>query len=202
MSVLFPQNSKSSTDQPLRGENIAILVANGFNEHDCLESLRALRSTGAKLTLISPSAGLVQGWNGTTFGHSHAVDTSLSNALAADFSLLLVPSGVRSIEKLKTNAHTTRFIKGFLSYGNPVAFMGDAVALIAHVGAGDGITVSGPVAQQAGMAAVGAVWSDDAITVSAQILTGRTDNADELSAMIAAMVQHFTNIPDNLRLAA
>lgn len=204
MSSLLNPSSKSSSskDYPLRGEKIAVLVANGFNEHEFLQSLRALQATGATLTLISPTAGLVQGWNGVTFGHSHAVEVPLSTALAADFSMLLVPSGARSVEKLKTYPQTTRFIKGFMSYGNPVAFLGDAVSLMAHVGMGADVTVSGPVDVQAGLTAAGALWVDAPVTISDQILTARTDTPDLMAQALAAVVAHFTNIPDNLRLAA
>lgn len=201
MSSLLNPSSKSSSsnEYPLRGERIAVLVANGFNEHEFLQSLRALQATGATLTIIAPLAGLVQGWNGTTFGHSHAVEVSLSTALAADFSMLLVPSGVRSVEKLKSYPQTTRFIKSFISYGNPVAFMGEAVSLMVHVGMDADMTGSDI---QADLNDASTKGVDEAVTISGQILTARTDTPDMLAQALAAVVAHFSNIPDNLRLAA
>jgi protease I len=195
-------STSSSNDKPLKGENIAILVATGFSEPDVMDSMRALADTGAKITLIAPETGLVQGWNGAGFGHSHAVDAPLSNALAADYSMLLVASGGHAMDKLKTSAHTTRFIKGFLSYGNPAAFFGDAVQLLAHVGLADGKTVTGPDAQQSLLAANGATWSDEAVTIHDQILTGAVDTPEALKNVIIATVAHFMNIPAEMRLAA
>ena len=192
----------SSGAQPLKGENIAILVASGFDESVFLESLRALRGTGAKLTIVSSVPGLVQGWNGATFGHSHAVDVALSTALSADFSMLLVPPGARSMDKLKTNSHTVRFIKGCLSYGYPVAFLGDAVTLLAHVGGAAGVTVSGPAGAQAAMTSAGAVWSDTPTTLSNQILSAGVDDTAAIAVAVRAVVDHFVNIPDDMRLAA
>jgi protease I len=192
----------ASRDKPLRGEKIAILAANGFDEAVMMESMRALADTGATLCLIGMDAGLVQGWTGQGFGHSHAADMPLSGALAADFSLLLVPSGQRAMDKLKSNPHTTRFLKGFLSYGNPLALLGDAVQLLAYVGQAQGRHVTGPTTQEAAMVAAGAHWSVDApIMLDGALLTGRTES-EVLKDTIAAMVAHFTNIPAEMRLAA
>ncbi len=199
MSVLSSPSANS--DKPLKGENIAILVASGFNESDMAESVRALADTGAKITLLSVDAGLVQGWTGTGWGHYHAVETPLSSALAADFSMLLVPGGQRSLDKLKTSAHTTRFVKGFLTYGNPVAFFGDAVQLLAHVGMAEGRTVTGPESLHATLTGAGAIWSQDAFTVEGNILTGQT-GADQIKDLVLATVAHFMNIPAELRMAA
>lgn len=198
MSLL---NSAMSSEKPLKGENIAILLASGFNENEMAESVRALADTGAKITLLSVDAGLVQGWSGTAWGHYHAIETPLSNVLAADFSLLLVPGGQRSLDKLKTSAHTTRFVKGFISYGNPVAFFGDAVQLLAHVGAAEGKTVTGPDTFQATLTNAGATWSNESFVVDGNILTGQAAS-EQIKDLVIATVAHFMNIPAELRMAA
>ena len=197
MSIL----SSSQNDKPLKGETIAVLVASGFNERDMTESMRALMETGAKITLISPDGGLVQGWNGTGFGHYHAVETPLSGALAADFSMLLVLSGARAMDKLKLSAHTTRFLKSFLMYGNPVALFGDAIQLLSHIGMATGRTVSGPDSLASSMTAAGATWSESSISVSENVLTGRADEG-QIKDLVVATVAHFMNIPAELRIAA
>ncbi len=199
MSLL--SSPSSSQDKPLKGEKIAILLAGGFNERDLTESMRALNETGAKLTIISTDNGLVQGWTGSGFGHYHAVETPISSALAADFSMLLVLSGQRSLDKLKTSPHTTRFLKGFLTYGNPMALFGDAVQLLAHIGMADQKTVTGPVHLADTLRAAGAIWSEESWAVSDNMLTGRTDD-DHLKRLVIETVAHFMSIPAELRLAA
>lgn len=191
----------ASSDKPLKGENIAILVASGFNEQDMSESVRALADTGAKITLLSTDAGLVQGWTGSGWGHYHAVETPLSAALAADFSMLLVPGGQRSLDKLKTSAHTTRFVKGFVAYGNPIAFFGDAVQLLSHVGAAGGKVVTGPSTFEQTLVSAGATWSNDTFVVSDNVLTGQ-GGTDQIKGLVIATVAHFMNIPAELRMAA
>ncbi len=178
-------------------------MANGFNEAEVLLSMRALAETGATLHLVAPETGLVQGWSGQGFGHSHAVDVPLANALAADYSLMLVPSGGRAMDKLKTNAHTARFIKGFMSYGNPAAFLGDAVQILAHLGVASGRTVTGPATQEAALVAAGATWvTGPSPHVDGQILTACIDGPEGIKAVMSAVVAHFVNIPAEMRLAA
>ena len=97
----------------LQGAKIAILVANGFNEQDLTSAQRILQGYGAYLRVISMDNGLVNSWNGTGWGLNFAADKMLNEALAADFSMLMVPGGRRSVDKLKLTAHTRRFINGF-----------------------------------------------------------------------------------------
>jgi protease I len=121
------------TDASLAGKSIAILVASGFEEVEMTEPQRALLSAGAKVRLISHEQGLVNGWHGRAWGHYFPVDIPLSTALAADYDAVIVPGGFRSIDKLESVAHATRFLRGFIDAGKPVALFGQAVRLLAHV---------------------------------------------------------------------
>lgn len=192
----------SSTNKPLKGETIAILIAGGFNEQEMTKAQRALMETGATIKLVSPDNGLVQGWHDNVWGHYFAVEQQIAQALAADFSMLLVPGGQRALDKLKGNPHTTRFLKGFMMYGKPVALLGDAVQMLAHVNMADGKTVTGPEAMEQTMKAAGAIWSTDEMVVSDGILTGVTGSEERITAMVAATVTHFMSIPAELRMAA
>lgn len=118
----------------LPGQKIAILVANGFEQTDFTETQRALIAAGAAVKVISPDQGLVNGWEGQGWGHHFPVDQVLSTALGADFDMLVVPGGARSLEKLKTTAHTRRFFNSFINAGKPVAVFGDVVALLDYAG--------------------------------------------------------------------
>ena len=118
----------------LTGTKIAILAANGFQQNDFTQAQRALISAGATVKVISPDQGLVNGWEGTAWGHHFAVDQVLSTVLGADFDMLIVPGGERSNAKLKTTAHTKRFIGSFMSAGKPVVMFNNSVDLLDHSG--------------------------------------------------------------------
>ena len=193
--------TSSRKDKPLAGEQIAILIANGFNEDEMTQAQRALLETGARIKIVSLENGLAHGWHDGSWGHYFAVDEQLSSALAADYSMLLIPGGQRSLDKLKQTAHTARFVKGFMSVGKPVAVYGDAVQMLAHVGLAEGRAVTGDAGQQAALTAAGASWSSEGVAIDGNLLTGQV-SSDSLSGLIAATVAHFVNIPSDLRMAA
>lgn len=197
-----PLTSGNATDKPLKGETIAILIASGVNETEMTAAQRALIETGATIKMIAPDNGLVQGWHDNIWGHYFAPDQGLAQALAADYSTLLVPGGQRAMDKLKANPHTARFLKGFLMYGKPVALFGDAVQLLAHVNMAEGKTVAGPEAMEQTLRTAGATWTSEPMAIDTNLLTGMSSAAEHMTGLIAATVEHFHNIPDEFRLAA
>jgi len=84
---------------------------------------------------LSGEAGLVNSWTGENWGHHFAIDVQLNTALGADYSMLVIPDGTRSLDKLKLTAHTKRFIGGFMAASKPVAVWDGAKQVMAHVGA-------------------------------------------------------------------
>lgn len=171
-------------------EKIAILVANGFNEAEMTTTQKMLQKEGAYTRLISMDSGLVNSWTGMAWGHHFAADSILASALAADFSMLLIPGGRRAVEKLKLTAHTQRFINAFLNTGKPLALMGDAVELLSQSEVARGRGVCGPdymeqVAQSAGL-----IWHDADAFSDSNLMTCRT-TPDVLERSCSAIVGHF-----------
>jgi len=111
----------------------------------------------------------------------------LSAALAADFDMLIIPGGQRSVEKLKLTAHTRRFIGGFVDTGKPVALFEEAVALLLFAERAKDYTLTGPEALQVEAEAKGAIWSAEAFVESRNVLSGRSDGAgsENLSREVA-----------------
>jgi protease I len=180
--------------KPLLGEKIAVLVANGFEEKDLTELQRALLPYGATMRIISMDHGLVNSWNEGGWGLNFAADSALSAALAADFSMLVVPGGRRSIEKLKLTAHTRRFLNGFLDFRKPIVMFGDAVELLGFTEKAAGRTVTGPESAREALNKAGAVWKEEAFVIDGQLMTtagGQTDakNAADFLLQAYTMVE-------------
>ena len=112
------------------GKTIAIMVASGFDETAFIAIQRAMMTAGGKLKVVSREAGLTNAWNGTGWGMSYPADATLSTTLAIDFDALIVPSGSRHIESLKTEAHAKRVLRAFLRENTPVLLQGEAISLI------------------------------------------------------------------------
>ena len=111
------------------GKTIAIMVASGFDETAFIAIQRAMMTAGGNLKLVSREAGLTNAWNGTGWGMSYPADATLSTTLAIDFDALIVPSGSRHIESLKTGPRK-RVLRAFFREDMPVLLQGEAVSLI------------------------------------------------------------------------
>ena len=179
--------------KPLAGLNVAILVANGFHEIEMTTFQRALLEAGASPKIISVESSLAHGWQGKGWGHYHPVDKHISDALAADYDVLLVPSGHRGHEKLKQTAHTRRFIGGFMMAFKPVLAMGDAVKMMAEIGAIKGMMVSAPEDARPTLTENSVIVSENSPTIHSNLMSMLSDaeNMQESVASFVAFVQNM-----------
>ena len=115
------------------GKTVAIMVASGFDEDMFIAIQRAMMSVNAKLRVISRDAGLTNAWNGSGWGMSYPVDSTLSTTLAIDYDALIIPSGERHVTTLETEAHAKRLLRAFTREEMPVLVLGEAQALLGLV---------------------------------------------------------------------
>lgn len=177
--------------KPLFNVKVAMLVASGFNQHDMTQAQRALLDAGANVRIISPDNGLVNGWEGTSWGHNFAVDSHISKALGADFGILVIPGGQRSVDKLKLTAHTKRFVSSFFAANKPVVVMNEGVAALCAAEVIQGRTVNGPEVLADFCMQHGAIWSDDFACEDRNLISGECTNEDR-GEFIAEMVTFLT----------
>jgi protease I len=177
-------------DQPLAGKTIAILVANGFEETEMTEPQRALLKAGATLRLISPEQGLVNGWHGKAWGHYFPVEKQVGEVLAADFDMLLLPGGERSVAKLAQNAHIRRIVGSFMDGGKPVAAIDDGVELLAASQKIKGRALTSAEGSRGALESAGAEWTDEPVVVDKMLVTSK--DIETLPAFVEQVVKVFS----------
>lgn len=173
----------------LANKKVAVIVANGFAETQMTSPQRALIEAGAKVKVISPEQGLVNGWHETAWGHYFPVDEPIDSALGADFDMLLLPGGKRSIAKLAQTQHTARIVKSFFDAGKPVAAIGDGVGVLALAEKAEGRRVTAAEEVVENLKAGGATVVEDELVHDGNLLTAR--GADALDGFVDAMLTHF-----------
>ena len=156
----------------LLGQKLAVLVANGFCEKDLTEMQRALLRTGANVRIIGMDQGLVNSWNENGWGLNFAADQQLSEALGANFSMLVIPGGQRSVDKLKLTAHTRRFIGSFMDSRKPVVAFDNALELVIFAQRIAGRTVTGPDVLKGQAEDAGAEWAAEPFVIDGNLMTG------------------------------
>jgi putative intracellular protease/amidase len=173
--------------KPLAGKNVAILVASGFEELQMTEPQKALLALGANVKLVGPES-LANGWHGAAWGHYFPVDVQLSTMLSADYDMLLVPGGARSMIKLAQTPHTKRVVSAFIDDQKPVAIVGDAVEVLVTVERAEGLRVTGAAQSRAALEAAKAVWSDEPTIIDGNVLTA---NGEDMALFVTEMTNLF-----------
>jgi protease I len=105
----------------LKELNVAILVAEGFEQQELVEPRIALDEAGATTKIVSPEETEVWGWNHYDKGDLFKVDVPLTEAKTDDFDALLLPGGVANPDQLRMKPKAVGFIKDFFAAGKPVA---------------------------------------------------------------------------------
>lgn len=173
--------------KPLAGKTIAVLVASGFEEIEMTEPQKALLALGATVKLVGPES-LANGWHGNAWGHYFPVDVQIGTMLSADYDMLLVPGGARSLIKLGQSAHTKRIVSAFIDDRKPVALIGHGAEVLVIAERAQGITLAAAPDARAALEAAGATLSDEPLVVADNILS--TDGTD-LPRFVQEMITLF-----------
>jgi protease I len=186
--------------KPLAGRKVAILIGNGFEEVQMTDMQRALIAAGASAKIVSTSNGLVNGWQGTGWGHYYPVDQQVSETLAADFDMLVLPDGERSLTKLLHTAHSLRIVRGFRDAGKPVAAVGFGASLIVEAGRATDLAIVVEETGRAKAETAGAKLSTETMVTDDSVLTAAS--TVDMPGFIEAMVSLFATANDALKSAA
>ena len=178
-------------DKPLAGRTIAIMLANGFDEIEFTEPQKKLIEAEATTKVVSRANGLVNGWYEGSWGHLFPVDVDLAETLAVDFDGLVVPGGIRAVEKLADEAHAKRVLKAFMRASMPVAVIGDAGKLLVVTETAKGRTVTSSEDAKAELEAAGASWEAGPVVVEGSLVTangveGVRESMDRFIEVVAA----------------
>ncbi len=163
-------------------KNIAILVANGFDENHITEIQRALARAKLAGRIVAPEQGLVNGWRGEGWGHHFAVDVFIGTALGSDYDALVLVGGERAVTKLKTNPHTRRIVNHFVEAKKPIAAIGMGTALLALSNDIANVTIAAPHEVGADLQAQGACLADAEQVMDGAILTAKGGDAGTWAA--------------------
>ena len=176
-------------NKDLKNLNVAILVAEGFEQRELIEPRQALDEAGATTKIVSPEESEVWGWNHYDKGELFKVDVPLAKAKADDFDALLLPGGVANPDQLRMKPEAVQFIRDFFSAGKPVAVIchGPWTLIEADVVKGRKIT-SWP-SLKTDLINAGAEWVDEEVVVDNGLVSSR--KPDDLPAFNDKMLEEF-----------
>lgn len=173
----------------LTGRKVAILVADGFEQVELTSPRAALEEAGAEVSVISPSADTVRGWDEKDWGDEIGVDVQLLHARADEYDALVLPGGVMNPDHLRMNPDAVRFTRTFFDAGKPVAAICHGPWLLVEADVVRGRTVTSYPSLRADLVNAGAEWVDREVVVDEGLVTSR--NPDDLPAFNRKMVEEI-----------
>ena len=177
------------TEAVLAGKTIAVLATDGFEQVELEKPVEALKAAGAKVEIIAPKAGAIQGFKHHDKGDETTVDRTIADADAGSYEGLVLPGGVINPDALRLEAEAIEFIRSFVQASKPIAAICHGPWTLIDAGAVKGRTVTSWPSLKIDLQNAGATWVDEEVVVDNGLVTSR--NPDDLPAFCAKMVEEF-----------
>jgi protease I len=171
------------------GKTIAFVATDGVEQVELTEPWKAVEDAGATPVLVSLEEGSIQGFNHLDKADTFSVDRLAADARAEDFDGLVLPGGVASPDRLRTDEDVRRFVREFFEQGKPVGVICHGPWTLIDAGVANGRTITSWPSIRTDLLNAGATWVDEEVVVDEGLVTSR--NPDDLPAFCAKIVEEF-----------
>jgi protease I len=175
----------------LTGLKVAVLATDGFEQAELEKPVAALKAEGAKVEIVSPKSGQIQGWEHQDKGQPATVDTELAKADAASYDALVLPGGVMNPDALRLEPKAIDFVRSFAQADKPIAAICHGPWTLINAEAVAGKTMTSWPSLQADLENAGATWVDEEVVVDGQLVTSR--KPDDLPAFCEKAIALFAD---------
>lgn len=182
----------------LKGRKVAFLATDGVEEVELTAPWSALKQAGAEVKLISDKTGEIQAKNHDQPGSRFPVDAVVSQVSAHDFDALVLPGGVASPDKLRTNKDAVKFVREFMEADKPVAAICHGPWLLVEADAVRGRTITSWPSLETDVKNAGGAWVDKQVQLDQKLLTSR--KPEDLPAFCAELVELLSSAIEERRL--
>lgn len=182
----------------LEGRKVAFLATDGVEQVELTAPWNALKQAGAEVALVSDKQGEITSVNNKENGESFHVDLDVSKVTARDFDALVLPGGVRSPNKLRTNNDAVEFVRTFMQLDKPVAAICHGPLMLVEADAVRGRTITSWPSLENEVRDAGGSWVDKQVQLDQKLLTSR--KPDDLPAFCAKLVELLSTAISERRL--
>lgn len=175
----------------LRGQRIAALVTDGFEQIELSAPRTALLQEGAEVEIIVPQGETIQAWDENDWGNIITADTTLADADVRRYAGLLLPGGVLGADRLRLDQRAVAFVHAFIAAGKPIFASSHGSWILISAGAVHGRELTSSPGLRALFEEAGARWIDREVVVDDTLITSRAreDLAAFSHALIAALAR-------------
>lgn len=173
----------------LSGRRIAILSTDGFEQSELEVPMAALVGAGARVDVVSPRPGSIQGMRHNLKGDRIKVDVALDQAQADDYDALVLPGGVANPDALRINKKAVDFVRAFSLDDKPIAAICHGPWTLIEAGAVSGRQMTSWPSLRTDLINAGADWQDAEVVVDHGLVTAR--KPADLTAFCQRMLEEF-----------
>jgi len=173
----------------LLNKRVAILAADGFEQAELAEPMKALEEAGADVSIVSVKKGKIQGMHHADKGDQFAVDLTLDEAKADQFEALMIPGGLMNPDTLRSTPKAVEFARAFVDAGKPIAAICHGPWVLIETGMVRGRKLTSWPAIQTDVKNAGGNWVDQEVVVDNGLVTSR--KPDDIPAFNAKMIEEF-----------
>jgi protease I len=175
----------------IKDRRVAVLATDGVEQIELTAPVKALRDAGARVDVIAPKAGAIQGMNHDQKGDQIPVDIMLSDARAEQFDALVLPGGVANPDTLRTVPEAVAFVRYFVSAKKPIAAICHGPWTLINAGGVSGRRMTSWPSLKADLMNAGAEWTDEPVVKDGPLITSR--KPDDLPKFNAAILETLAN---------
>ena len=177
-------------EKQLSGLRVAAILTDGVEQVELLEPKKALEAAGAKVTVISPKAGQLQGFKHHDKADKIPVDLELSQANPADFDAVLLPGGALNADALRTEKKAQDFVRVIDEAGKPIAVICHGSWLLVSADLLEGRTITSWPSVQDDIRNAGGEWVDKEVQRDKNWVSSR--KPDDIPAFNKEMINLFS----------
>jgi len=160
------------TDE-LRDLRVAVLATDGFEEVELTEPVKALRDAGARVDVVAPHGGEIQGFKHHDKAGRVRVDRTLGEARAEEYDAVMLPGGALNADAIRVEPKLQSFLRAMEEQGKPFAVICHAPWELVSAGLARGRKVTSYHTIQDDMRNAGAQWEDREVVVDRNWVTSR-----------------------------
>lgn len=153
----------------LSGKHVAFLLTDGYEDSELTQPWEALTEAGAKVTLIAPKGGEVEGKK----GFQAPVDATSSEVNAEDYDALMLPGGVVNADHLRMDEPSVSFVRAFFDARKPVGVICHGAWILADADVLKGRTLTSYPSLRTDLVNAGANWVDEEVVVNQGLVSSR-----------------------------
>jgi protease I len=174
----------------LDGFRVAVLAADGFEESELTEPVKALKDAGAEVTILSLNPGQIQGVRHDLDKTVRVeVDCAIGDATAEEFDAVHLPGGTVNADTLRTVPEVKEFLRAMEEAGKPIAAICHAPWELVSAGLVRGRTLTSYHTIQDDVRNAGGNWVDREVVEDGNWVTSRQPG--DLPAFNRAMLALF-----------